>query len=579
MHISTLSLRRFRAFDQQVAMPLSSFTVLTGPNNLGKSTILRALALFFAALQRGRSSALPNRDYRYEEDYPKHYFGRRGRRWPTRVAVDIELEPEDQRAIEQEAQVGVPETFGVSVEVVPRRGLLTRFSFELDLPLQVEETARLLHWLGQNLRYVYVPANRDTDQLRRSVFPELLGGAIDGVRRSRQRIEGLQQFYSDVLTQLRNVETTLVDELHKYLPDVQTIRFDIGDLDLLRLVNIRDLRIDDGANTSIEQKGDGFKSLFVISLLQYMARQRYGKNLVFGIEEPETHLHSSAVYEIKSALRELSKSFQVVISTHSPILIQRDSLAGNIIVERARGVDFTSSARPARQLGEVRRSLGIRPHENMTSAEVVVVVEGLTEENCLGSLLGTLGGHLSQAIREGRIRLISAHGSGNVPAVVRALARDAASAVVLVDSDDAGLVAGAKVKESGLIDVLDVFHVPPRDGCRETEFEDLFPPELWVQEVGDACGIELAPEQFEDARRRTGGRNNRSAKWSLVMEQVCQRGGRDWAGVADAAKTAFGRALAAKADQINRREHEWLANIGVRVDAHLAEADPGPPAQ
>lgn len=50
MRIVEVSIRRFRAFDSRVDIPIGDLTVFTGPNNLGKSTVLSALNLFLVFL-------------------------------------------------------------------------------------------------------------------------------------------------------------------------------------------------------------------------------------------------------------------------------------------------------------------------------------------------------------------------------------------------------------------------------------------------------------------------------------------------------------------------------------------------
>ena len=87
MRLQSIQIRRYRAFDTKVDVPISNLTVLTGPNNLGKSTVLSALDLFFSVFQpRTQFGLTRGQRYSYENDYPKRYEGRAGRRWPTQFA-------------------------------------------------------------------------------------------------------------------------------------------------------------------------------------------------------------------------------------------------------------------------------------------------------------------------------------------------------------------------------------------------------------------------------------------------------------------------------------------------------------
>lgn len=572
MKINCIHIRRYRAFDTQVDVPFHGLTVLTGPNNLGKSTVLSALDLFFSVFQPRTSLRLERgRTYDYESDYPKRYEGRAGRRWPTQIRAELHLEAADIDAITRDQPFQLPESIEVSIEFRYDERWGT-FRPEAEVAGLNEENKRsLLIWLRNNVRYVYIPATRNVHDFRRSVFSELISGALHRVSRSRQRIQAIERFYRDILEEISLVQEELAGELRSYLPSIRDLRFIVDELNLEDLVSVRDVEIDDGARTPLHQKGDGFKSLFSISVLQYIARQRYGENLLFGIEEPEAHLHSSAIYEIKSTLRNLAESFQVIVTTHSPILIQRDNLQANIIVEHAGGTDFASMTRPARTLADIRRSLGIRPQENMTTAEVIIVVEGITEERIFPALLMRVQPNLEESIATGRIRVLSANTAANIHSVVRALARDAASCIVFVDADEEGLRAADRVRRSGLLKPTDVFQVPDRDGCRETEFEDLFEPTLYIGAVCAAAGLTVTVDEFNNFRRQSGNRQTRMSKWSNVMESVANSQGRIWRTVAEDAKVAFATEIANQADEIPVASLDWMRAIANQVQGYLRE--------
>lgn len=572
MRIRNLQVRRYRAFDQKVSVPLDDLTVLTGPNNLGKSTLLNALDLFFGVFRPRRLARIgSNQRYNYEEDYPKKYEGRPGRRWTTLIRVGVELSSNDIDEIRSDNIPEPPSKFDVAVEF-QYDDRYRAFRPQIDIP-SIDQSlhAELIAWFRDNVRYVYIPATRNVGEFRRTIFSELVAGAVARISRSKQRIEAIERFYSDVLDEVSSLEADLADELRPFLPSIQELHFSVDELDLSRLISVRDIEVDDGARTLLSQKGDGFKSLFAISLLQFISKQRYGRNLFLGIEEPEAHLHSSAVYEIKSTIRELSESYQVIITTHSPILIQRDDLRSNILIEEAEGEGFSSNARPAKNLTDIRRSLGIRPHENMTTAEIVVVVEGTTEERVFPSVLARELPELEEPLAMGRIRVLSANSASNVPVIVRALARDAATCLVFLDSDEAGRTAITKIQNSGLLQPIDIFRVPDRDGCKETEFEDIFDPSLYITAVSEAIGLNISEEDFIRQRQRSGGRDNRMKKWSDVMAQCSNVQGRDWGSVEGDAKDAFATSVISNVSAMPGTQLNWVKGLAEQIARYLRE--------
>lgn len=574
MKIQQVEIRRFRVFDQRSTVRFQDLTVLTGPNNLGKSSVLSALDLFFSVFHRDSRYGAIRRShtYRHETDYPKKYDGRAGRRWPTQIKVTFALSEDDISSVFDGADTKENlEIVQIAVEFVWNESI-GRHSPRIQTSIQsVDLSAAFIQWFRQEVRYVYIPAARNVQDFRRGPFYELIAGALSRISRRRQRLEAMERLYADIKTEVAAVEADVVRELQQYLPDVRDLKFTVNELDLERLISVEDVYIDDGADTALKQKGDGFKSLFSISLLQYLARQRYGKNLIFAIEEPEAHLHSSAIYEIKQTLRHLAESFQVLITTHSPILLQRDNLEANVIVERASAEAWSAQTRVAQSLSDLRQSLGIRPHENMTTAEVVVVVEGLTEERVLPLLLARQDAELAGALSAGRVRVLGAGGGSNIPATVRALARDATACVVLVDADQEGRSAAERVRLSGFIGVNDVLSIPGRDGCPDTEFEDLFDPSLYLQELAAEVGLAITPEEFADLRRRSGSRDRRFAKWSDVMTIAARERGLDWEQISAGAKTAVANGISVATRRGEGNEQLFVRTMAARISTYLRQ--------
>lgn len=570
MRIVQVSISKYRAFDQKATLQLASFTVLTGPNNLGKSTVLRALDLFFGTLERGRVTRnVGNSRYRPSEDYPKAY--KRGRKWPTRIAVTLALDTDDRSSALKATGQQFPDRVELRLELSPTT---SSAQARLTSP-QITDSAHVelfSQWFTDNVSYVYIPATRAIERFRQSVFSELVGAAIHSLSRSKRRVEQVERFYADVAARIAAVETDLTTELKPYLPDVKKVRLVLSDLDLLKLVDVVDVQIDDGALTSLNQKGDGFKSVFAMSVLQYIAKQRSGRTLIFAIEEPESHLHSTAIYEVKSSLEALSKSFQTIITTHSPVLVQRQQLGANVIIGQASGEGFSSTARAASSLSQIRQSLGIKPQDNMTAAECSLIVEGATEERCFAKVLIAVAPTIGQAFADGRVRVINAGGATKMTALLRALARDVATCVALTDADNSGIAAKRDLLASGLISVSDVFSVPARTGCIESEFEDAFAPALWIAEVSAACGLACVEADYLSAQRLSGSTGNRSQKWSAVMEALCATHGKVWDDLKDTAKGAFAVAIEQKAPSLVAAEFPWVSSIAGQLASHLAQA-------
>jgi hypothetical protein len=207
----------------------------------------------------------------------------------------------------------------------------------------------------------------------------------------------------------------------------------------------------------------------------------------------------------------------------------------------------------------------------MTSAEVVVLVEGATEETCLGAVLSQVAPTVGTALGAGRVRIINAGSASKMTAVLRALARDVVSCVALTDADGEGQKARTDLLASGLISSADVFSVPPRSGCTETEFEDLFEPSLYIGEVCAACGIVSDDSGFLLAQQQSGSTGNRCKKWSQVLEALCAKHGKSWAVAEHAAKAAFAASIVAKASTLSPFDYPWAQSLASRVTQRLKQ--------
>jgi energy-coupling factor transporter ATP-binding protein EcfA2 len=75
-------------------------------------------------------------------------------------------------------------------------------------------------------------------------------------------------------------------------------------------------RLIDGTIVPVEALSEG-----LLYFLGFMALQQTAESRLFLVEEPENGLHPARVAEVMGILREISKTSQVVIATHSPLVV------------------------------------------------------------------------------------------------------------------------------------------------------------------------------------------------------------------------------------------------------------------
>ena len=233
-------------------------------------------------------------------------------------------------------------------------------------------------------------------------------------------------------------------------------------------------------------------------------------DMVVAIEEPESHLHPGAVRQLAVVLQEMASEHQVIVTTHSPLLVARNRVEANIIVSKSKAI-------PASSIKAVRDSLGIRVEDNLSTAEYVVLVEGPTDVAALSAVFLSRSAEFTSLVKKGKVVFDHMGGTGNIVYKVRTLQLSVASPILVTDDDRAGRDCAKKAKDGG--GLPEKFHFCwRRSRTSESELEDLFQPDCYWGEVETQFGVSLDRKAFESA----GG------KWSARMQTRFEASGKVW---------------------------------------------------
>lgn len=97
---------------------------------------------------------------------------------------------------------------------------------------------------------------------------------------------------------------------------------------------------DNNMQIGLSDLGSGYEMMFSLIYSYYLSKQN-GKSLIILIDEPELHLHPMLQEKFVNFLLEISKNSQIIITTHSPLLIKQFSYnekVKNIILYKDRTV-------------------------------------------------------------------------------------------------------------------------------------------------------------------------------------------------------------------------------------------------
>lgn len=568
-----IRIKDFRSFsgehDFDVANGVNYFV---GPNNCGKSNLIRALEL---ALD-------PDSEYVAERDRPSRGAGL-GAPPTTRITLTFRVEgtssPEKtllKRAQEYEVAVRkarkMPTGGGIRTNAADREiklatsfvgGGVRQTTFQAKgagagaLPADNPLFRSLETQFRSVVRFGVVHSGEDLESLLKGKFKEILQLVIsDHLSDEMAKAEAARLEYISTLQEvlLDPLRSRILDRVKWMFPEITVADLVPEVPTLSQTLSSVDVRLGDTANTQLADKGTGVRGAVLVSMLQYLAEQSR-RSLVMAVEEPEAFLHPAGQEAIMGQLQDLAARTDVslLVTTHSPYVISRrpDAQVTELRKDRegctSRGGTATGDMRRAELLGPLYRDSGMahvleRALEIPSNCRAVLITEGYTDGHFLRIGLAAAG---RTDLLDG-IHVIEANGAGKV-VFQSVLARSATQlpVIALLDRDKPGEEARKKLEEFGMnkrheLLSLSTWSGACRDGAHDVEIEDLIPDavvEAIIEQVGEIAAV--------DQKTSCGG------KWHLALSKV-------WKERAIATLPALMRAehstdLVWLAEEINRR--------------------------
>lgn len=516
MRLSSFSVVNYRSITNARKIQTNNMTVLVGKNNEGKSNILRALTLAMDIMKmyssdprslRLSANYLKNRtQYVWERDYPLSLQERNPNGFSS-IELDFELNTGDISAIRGLTGIRLSGH-------IPVRVSINHSSVKIDIPKRgtpafsnVENKLKIIEYVCSKIDFNFIPAVRtEHDALR--VVELLIEKQLLTLELNPEYIEAthtMERLQQDVLN---GISAQLVGPLQEFLPSVRDVQIHLQkDQRRSSLRHSANVIIDDGTPTPLQQKGDGIKSLTALAMLNIpTSRDRVS---VIAIEEPESHLHPESARQLYETINALSVNHQVVLTTHSPLFVNRSNLKENIIVD-------SGKATPVKKIKDIRDVLGTKVSDNLINAEHVLVVEGEDDKIALEKLLPQMSESIKKAIQNGTLIIDDMSGTGNLPYKLSFYRNLQCKYHVLLDNDDAGRRAGQDAETQGLLNTRNTTYTMC-NGSPNAEFEDCLEKATYVEAVLSEFGVDLNVAEF---------RGNK--KWSDRVAECFKSQGKQW---------------------------------------------------
>lgn len=369
--IATVSISNYRSIGEDVQITLGDMTVLVGENGSGKSSVVDAIRFVSDALAIGLSGAVTHR-----------HGIQAVRRWssghPFDLTIGLQLrlsngsggysftltgDRQDEYAVKRES--AWVEINGQPVRFTVESGAWLAGPTELRPPLDKMNLA--LPLVGGDARFrPLVDALRNTEIYE--IFPDTLREPQKYDPRKPMDRHGAN--WASILKD-QSPDTwrdDLVVALQKLTGDINDVRIQsaAGLLVVEFLHAVQSKKKGVSKWFSVAQESDG--TLRVAGIVSALLQDP--PLMLVGIEEPELTVHPGAIPLLYDYLKQASRRSQILITTHSPDLLDLFAESDVRVVTRQSGVTKVStmlkSQRAAVQdrlvsLGDVMRSEGVQP--------------------------------------------------------------------------------------------------------------------------------------------------------------------------------------------------------------------------
>lgn len=380
MKIHKVTLDGFRGYGKKTSICFGDLTAFVGRNDIGKSSILEALDLFF---NDGKGAIkFDEGDLNVYNQTQEFSIDITFTDLPDTIVVDSSFQTnfEDEYLLNEDGELELIKKFngkkctavliralhpinGIcadlllkkkkdlqaiirdnniicanqSINSVMRRAVWSSFADELELTtidIDVtagEDTKKIWEQLSKYLPvYSLFQADRENsdkdaevqDPLKLAVSQFFQDAAIQETLKSvAEQIESrLLEVSYRTLSKLREMDPNMADNLKPVIPSPTAIKW---------------AKVFEGVSLSseddipINKRGSGVKRLVLLNFFRAEAERRQEENdstgIIYAIEEPETSQHFSNQKMLADALKELSHSprTQIIVTTHSGVIVKQ----------------------------------------------------------------------------------------------------------------------------------------------------------------------------------------------------------------------------------------------------------------
>jgi predicted ATPase len=424
MRLSKLEIENFRCYKEPFSISFDDLTAIIGRNDVGKSAIMDALAIFFETASMDTSDASVDGDRQnvritctfdnlpasiiLDADFhttlaqefllnaegkleiirtfngslasPKQTSVRARCLHPTAPQFHDLLRLKRTELIARAAELGIDLTAVNKATNAPIRQAIWRNATDLDLAdsfVSLEEEGAKSVWMSLAAAlptYALFKSDRaSTDQDSEAQDP--LKAAIRNAIKSIQ--PQLDAIRNHVETEVKKIADATVQKVREMDPSIaETLNPVVG---TKKWDSLFTTSITGDTGIPLNKRGSGIKRLVLLNFFraeaEKQATDKHKASVIYAIEEPETSQHPRNQRMLMSALQDLSgkDGRQVLVTTHTPMLARAVSEASLRFIEK--NENGVRNCHPGSEAinHAIAKSLGILPDHNV---KAFVGIEG-----------------------------------------------------------------------------------------------------------------------------------------------------------------------------------------------------------
>lgn len=417
MRLKSFSIENFRGYKDTVTIDMSDLTVFVGRNDIGKSTILEALDIFFN--DKGAVSPIEYADINKEAlsaGNDKTIFTAIFDNLPTSIIIDetVSTTLQDEMLLDSNGCLTVVKRFQGASKLktfikanhpnnpecnnllvlkiselkskakdltctdrtkksLLRKAIWNHYSGNLQLSeREIETTGDGLKDIWQKLER-YLPiyslfqsdrSNSDKDKEAQDPLKE----AVKEIFSEQELLDELSDIANKVTEKLQTVTSATMAKIREMNPEIaQSLNPSIPSVETLKWADVfKNVSITSDNDIAINKRGSGVKRLILLNFFRAKAERMMSEtnhtDIIYAIEEPETSQHIEHQRKLIESFKTIANNphAQIIMTTHSSHVVKMMSFDNLRLVEENNGIKkvraVTPSCLPIPSLNEINYS-------------------------------------------------------------------------------------------------------------------------------------------------------------------------------------------------------------------------------